>query len=137
LLYFIVNSILDFFFVGYGDIERNYSIVDVMIVTLIVAPLYETLIFQYLILKLPFRLFKLKKTKSNILILCIISSLFFGSQHYQNIGYMIFACIIGIYLAFTFAYVEFQSENKMNGYRLVAVIHFFINSIAFSLNYIV
>lgn len=136
ILYFLIYSFLDLFFIGFSDIKTNYSIADIIIVSMIFAPLFETFIFQYLILKLPFHFFKFKKTKSNILILCSMSSLFFGSQHYQNFGYMIFAFILGVYLSFAFVYAEYQSKYKINGYKLVVTIHFFINFTAFLLNHI-
>lgn len=136
LLYFLQVLFLDIFSEGFSNVERNCTIIDMIVVSLVIAPIIETLIFQYLILKLPFRFFRLKKTKLNVITLCAISSLIFGSQHYYNIGYMIFATILGFYLSFTFTYVEFKSENRISGYKLVVSIHFFINLTAFLLNYI-
>ncbi|MFV0392757.1 MAG: type II CAAX prenyl endopeptidase Rce1 family protein [Paludibacteraceae bacterium] len=130
ILYFVTTTILNFFFNGY-DFERDYSIADILFLSLIFAPVFETFLCQLLIFRLSFRVFHIKKTKKSIHILCIISALFFASLHYYNLGYIFFALIIGLYLSYTFAYAEYFSKEKISGYKLTVFIHFSFNFMAF------
>ncbi|EPY2285022.1 CPBP family glutamic-type intramembrane protease [Clostridium sporogenes] len=92
----------------------------------IIAPLWETLIYQMGVIKL----FSLnKKIKNNKLILIIISSIFFGLAHVgYSILYFFYGFMIGITLAYSFIVYE---EKENSGFWVTAIIHSLMNLTTF------
>ncbi|WP_251861352.1 CPBP family glutamic-type intramembrane protease [Clostridium sp. Marseille-Q2269] len=83
----------------------------------IIAPLWETLIFQMGIIKL----FSLnKKFKSNKLLLMFISAIFFGGDHFYSILYIFYGFTMGLLLAYSFIVYE---DKQNSGYWITAIIH--------------
>ena len=92
------------------------------ILVVIVAPILETLIFQYLIIN-----FFLTKTKS--FYACVISSLIFALQHMYNLFYFVLTLFVGL----IFAYLYVIGKKRNYGFILVAVAHSLYNLIVFIL----
>ncbi|EPY2304544.1 CPBP family glutamic-type intramembrane protease [Clostridium sporogenes] len=103
---------------------KNLTIL--FITAVIIAPLWETLIYQMGVIKL----FSLnKKIKNNKLILIIISSIFFGLAHVgYSILYFFYGLMIGITLAYSFIVYE---EKENSGFWATAIIHSLINLTTF------
>lgn len=89
---------------------------------IIVAPIVETFLFQYL----PHRIL-LRKMSINWKWVTIISALLFGLTHWYGFGYIVFSTLIG--LVFIVAYVFLYEANK-NPFLVVMFAHMLRNTIA-------
>ena len=105
-----VFSVITSFFATLYDPEitnifegLNLSLAEIFILTVIIAPLIETFIFQYLIIEF---LFRFKKIKVNIIIL--ISVLAFGCSHYYNLIYVLVMCVVGFIFASYYLYLKIK-----------------------------
>lgn len=93
----------------------------------IIAPLWETLAYQWGVIKL----FSLnKKIKNNKLFLIFISAFFFGAIHYYSILNIIRGFIAGLLLAYSFIVYE---DKEKSGYWVTAIIHSLMNLVTFVL----
>nr|WP_321374955.1 CPBP family glutamic-type intramembrane protease [uncultured Bacteroides sp.] len=129
LLAYITSQLLKLIFGNFNtfDKEKDYTF---FILSVLIAPFIETFIFQYIVFKIPFSLNILKINKYSITFLILISTILFTFQHQYNIAYTIYAGVIGLYLAITFAYAEYIKEGLISGFKLVASIHLLLNFIA-------
>ena len=82
---------------------ENFSSAKLFTITVIIAPLIETFIFQYLIIEF---LFRFKKIKINIIIL--VSALAFGFAHNYNFFYVLIICISGFIYASYYLYLKIK-----------------------------
>ncbi|WP_347067335.1 CPBP family intramembrane glutamic endopeptidase [Flavobacterium sp. WV_118_3] len=100
----------------------------IFVLTVILAPVVETLIFQYGIIELSLKV-RSRYTKEMAL---IVSALVFGIEHGYNTIYIVFATIMGVALAFY--YLLFKKYTT--GFAIVAimVLHALLNFISFLLN---
>ena len=110
------------------DYLNNKSIPVKFILTVIVTPIIETLIYQYAIIEIVFRILKSNKTTIAIL----LSSVIFGLSHFYSITYITATFILG--LLFSCVYVIARKRNDVNPYWLLTVIHGSINLMAFIVN---
>lgn len=93
------------------------------ILVVIIAPILETLLFQYL----PY--FYLKKYSAIYTI--IISSILFGLSHAYSIIYIIYGLTVGILFICAFFY---SIKKYLQPFWLVAFCHFIYNLFAFCVN---
>lgn len=96
------------------------------------APIIETLIFQFLIIEFFYFLFK----KYSICL--IISSLFFGIMHYtnnHNITYTLAAIFAG--LIFATIYIISKNRKDLNAFLVVILVHSSTNLFSFLINNII
>ncbi|MCB2361671.1 type II CAAX prenyl endopeptidase Rce1 family protein [Clostridium estertheticum] len=105
----------------------NSSLIEAFIVAVIIAPLIETLIFQYAIIKY---LRKLNILKNRNLIIILISAILFGLAHTYNLQYVIHTFFIGILLAYSFVVYE---KKESSPFWTVCAIHSLRNLTIFSL----
>lgn len=82
---------------------EELSLIQIFIIIVIIAPLIETFIFQYLIIEF---LFRFKKIKINIIIL--VSALAFGSAHYYDLIYVLVTCVGGFIYASYYLYLKIK-----------------------------
>lgn len=102
-------------------IDENFSvIINLLLDTLIIAPIVETLIFQALFYKI------YQKAKINKWIIMAISSIAFGLFHYYSLFYILSTTVAG----FIFVYMYFL-RAEINNKPLLSTIcaHFTINLI--------
>ena len=104
------------------------SLVGNFILMVIIAPLIETLIYQFAIIEIGFRL------KFHPLLSIIISALAFGLSHHYNIVYVLITTVSGFIYAYY--YTALRPQNYTNRFVLVALLHSLFNLIAFLNNYI-
>lgn len=93
----------------------KYDITANIILSLIIAPLLETLLFQYALIEL------LLKTKLSPLFIIAISSLLFGLSHNYNISYIIATTISGFFYA-TY-YYKLRNQGRLTGFLLITLLH--------------
>ncbi|MEO4007123.1 CPBP family intramembrane glutamic endopeptidase [Flavobacterium sp. CAU 1735] len=101
----------------------------VFVLTVILAPVVETLIFQYGIIALSLRI----RSKYNKEIAIILSALIFGMEHGYNTIYMVLATIMGAALAFY--YLLFKKYTTGFAVAAIMVLHALLNFISFLLNH--
>ena len=82
---------------------EQLSLAEIFTLTVIIAPLIETFIFQYLIIEF---LLRFKKIKVNIII--FVSALAFGCTHYYNFIYVLVMCVIGFVFASYYLYLKIK-----------------------------
>jgi Type II CAAX prenyl endopeptidase Rce1-like len=104
-------------------LETGQSSLFNLFLGLIIAPIFETLICQYI----PFLIFQ-SFTKNNLFPV-IFSALFFGVSHSYSLLYIVFGTMAGFILAN--AYVASQKRLE-NAFMNVALIHFTSNFIEFT-----
>jgi hypothetical protein len=95
------------------------------VVAIIIAPLLETLIYQYAVIKL---LRKVKILKNNNYIIILICSILFGLSHTYSLSYVINTTIIGIILAYSFITYE---KKGIPPFLIVCAIHSLRNLFSF------
>jgi membrane protease YdiL (CAAX protease family) len=120
------SSVSHFFFdeVASEGIEKKFgTIADQVLWILIIAPLFETLFFQYFIIE------NLNK-KFSAYVSCFISALLFGLSHTYNIFYFAFAFFSGI----IFAVIYFVSSINKRGIIYTLFTHVIYNTIALIIN---
>ncbi|MCF8018514.1 MAG: CPBP family intramembrane metalloprotease [Vallitaleaceae bacterium] len=83
----------------------------------IIVPIFETLIFQFLIIRF---LKKFIFFKNRIYITILISAVLFGLSHTYSIAYVFFAFIIGLLLAYAFVIYE---DKKASAFWVTMAIH--------------
>lgn len=105
---------------------KNKNLFYIFIITVVIGPLIETLIFQLGIIEI---VLYFKKTKIFEYLAILISSLFFGLTHNYNIYYLIFGTIIGF--LFAIIYLVAKKRKDMNPFIVVCLGHAIINLIAF------
>jgi membrane protease YdiL (CAAX protease family) len=93
----------------------------------VIIPLFETFIFQWLIIYQIYESYK-RKYKKQLAIL--LSSLLFGLSHSYSYHYFIFTTIAGIFLATSFCYFK-ERTNWLSAFLYVTLIHSVSNSLIF------
>lgn len=71
-----------------------------VVVVIIIAPVFETFIFQVLPIEISNRITKKHTGKPCMMFSIVVSALLFAVEHRFSIAYMCFAFIVGLYLAF-------------------------------------
>ena len=131
---FIFSSLIGFLVILYDpkalDIPfiENFSSAKVFTITVIIAPLIETFIFQYLIIEF---LFRFKKIGVNIIIL--VSALAFGLAHSYSFFYVLVICISGFIYASYYLYLKIK--NVKFPFLYIFFLHALSNLLVFILNY--
>ncbi len=100
---------------------------------IIVAPIFETFIYQWLLLIYPLKSFQ-KLTNKKILVGVFISAFLFGIVHFYSWNYILYAFFVGLYLNYIAILSVFLRKKKINIFISVLLIHLFINSFVFFVN---
>ena len=97
---------------------------------LIVAPIFETIVFQWCIISFVKRYFPTRN-----LLAILLSSCFFGIMHLQSLVYIIRAFIIGVLLGFNF---EIGRKKSLSfAIKSTIFIHFFWNLLSLCLRFFI
>ncbi|MFK7748785.1 MAG: CPBP family glutamic-type intramembrane protease [Kordia sp.] len=83
------------------------SLTEIFILSVIIGPLIETFLFQYLIIEI---LYFFKKIKINTII--IISSITFSLIHYYNLIYILVTFLSGIIYASYYLYLKVEKQKS-------------------------
>ncbi|SHH35279.1 CPBP family intramembrane glutamic endopeptidase [Tepidibacter thalassicus] len=109
---------------GAAPFSASDKIAIQVVFGIIIAPLYETLIYQKLIISICDKIKFLSKRKYLIV---LISGVIFGSRHTYSLQYVFHMIIVGIIWAY--AYVIYKEKRKYP-YWVVCTIHVLNNLIA-------
>jgi len=111
-----------------NSLEEGASLSSVLFTLLICAPIFETLFLQVLPIEISKWVTKKFTGKACSLFSIIVSALLFGAEHFYTIGYIFFAFLMGLFLAFFYLYIRRISGKKwLYGFVAVVLFHFFIN----------
>ena len=124
-----ITGLLVFKFLGIrlGKEVSFGSNLETFIFAIIIAPLFETLFFQFLIIYQTFESYKGKHHKQ---IAILISSLAFGLSHFYNLYYFLFASVGGYLLANRFCYFKGKT-NYSSAIFYITIIHALSNFYVF------
>ena len=135
LFYLVCGYVVSFVFVGSfyllkiflpflthteGPFKKPTSLTEKIIIGLIVAPLFETYIFQD-------GVFKILKGKMRDSFIIFISALLFGLSHFYDLFYTMNTFLIG--LVFAVAYRNWEGNN-INKFWMIVIIHAMYNLVA-------
>ncbi len=122
--------ILDYVFGGSDEAILQLNFVDI-ILGLVLAPLIETFIAQWLVVKL---LRMVQFTKEKDVFIAFVSAIVFGIGHTFSVGDVFRGFVIGLLFAYSFILYE---HKKKSPFWIVAAIHFVRNLISIILLIIV
>ncbi len=100
------------------------------VLTTIIGPIIETLIFQFLLIKGLYLLLenrplnKVDYNKKNLLMSIYISSFIFGSLHFYSFSYIIIMSILGFIFGILF---YFSTTRKWHSFFLIFILHSIYN----------
>ena len=103
---------------GKTTLMLDFSKFERLYITVIIAPLIETYIFQHLIFKFYFKIFR--KNLWHIIIAILISSLIFGAAHHYNYFTMFGALLSGFFLGYTYF---FNNNRLFTPFWCVFIVH--------------
>ncbi|MRX41313.1 CPBP family intramembrane metalloprotease [Flavobacterium sp. LC2016-23] len=103
---------------GFDD---NYSFTEKIVLFIIIGPIIETLLFQYVVIEI------CKDQKMALKYCCLLSAFIFASLHLYNVFYFLYAFVTGL----LFAYLYVAGKNEKDAILLPLVTHIIYNGIAF------
>lgn len=112
-------ALINFFHIDLTDNRKtpsfgSASTIVKLIFLFLLAPLLETYIFQYGIIKW------LLSTKLKKVFIVLISALFFGLSHYYDVLYVLNTFFVGIVLALCFM---LGADKKISPFWITAIVH--------------
>ncbi len=130
LIAFCISFIMSFLEEGVFDIDflKNKSLAFIFILTVIIVPIIETFLFQFLIIEICIRFLKKKKE----IIAILTSALIFSICHYYNFLYIISIFFLGI--VFSSFYILAKKRSDINPFIFLTLIHAINNLLAFIVN---
>ena len=102
---------------------QSSSLLEELVAVVIVAPVLETIIFQFIIIE------ALLKLKLETLPCIIISALLFGVSHWYNLAYVGVATVVGF--VFAYYYLALRHQRNYNKLTLVILLHALSNLFVF------
>lgn len=126
----LISILVKYIFPLRTDITVNKSWIYQLVVGIVIAPYAETFIFQTIPIEIG-RYIQMKFfNKMYSVINIILSSLMFALNHTYDIGYFVYAFLIGV--IFSYVYIIRYSKNTFSSFATVYTLHLLINIIAFS-----
>jgi len=107
-----------------GPEVEEVPVVLLFLIFVIIIPIFETFIYQFLIIRL---LKKFNFFKSRKLLVVLISAVFFGTGHIYSIYYVFFTFVLGLPLAYAFIIYE---DKKVSAFWVTTAIHGLINGVS-------
>ena len=111
------------------DLKTNK--IEALFLILFLGPLFETLIFQALVISIVryfLLLIESLERKTINIIAILISALSFGVVHTYNLTYAVVGFFVGIIFAYSYVYIK---EKKSNPIIIVFLIHFLTNLLTY------
>lgn len=109
------------------EVFESYSLTEIFILSILLAPLFETFLCQFLIIEI---LLLYKKIRIEIIVL--ISTLVFSLGHYYNFIYILLIVFPGFLYAYYYIYLK--KSKTINPFFGVYILHLFSNLLAFILD---
>lgn len=113
---------------------KKYSVANSVITGLLIAPLIETLLFQYLPLKGLLYINSINKKAYFKWVFVILSTVLFSVSHSYSWIYIVVTIIPGFILSYYF-YFFYKSYNLSTAFYFIGLLHFLKNTIALTDKY--
>ena len=114
------------------DVMDDESVLYMIVIGLIIAPILETLINQVAIIEGCKRITPKVDGYDNVLFALLVSSLLFAASHGYSSTYVVWAFFVGLGLSALYVMVSNKPGNTWkNGFWTVVLLHFSINVLAF------
>jgi len=104
--------------------NEDIELVTIFISAIVLAPFVETIIANYMFIKI------LTKFTKNTILIITISSIIFALFHCYNIIYMIYAFFSGLILNYFFLRIK-QKQNNYSAIIMTTLLHFLYNLTGF------
>ena len=117
----LLFSLLSYFITGNGLRNQDMGGKDQFFIVVLVAPIIETLIFQYAIIESV-------REKMRPLYACFISAFAFAFFHFYSVYYFVFALIGGL----TFAYMYYLEKSVIKSILVVLTAHILYNLLIYA-----
>jgi uncharacterized protein len=132
ILFFLWNAITGivihkYFGISLGKQVEFSSNIEAFVMPVLIAPLLETFLFQFLIIYQTYESYKGKNVK---LLAISISAVLFGLSHFYSIHYVAFGIIAGYFLSYVFCYFR-EKTNYPSVILYVTIIHLISNLLVF------
>lgn len=103
------------------------AIWEKILVVIILGPLVETILFQYLVITIICRI--IKRPRFNFYPAIILSAIAFAFNHNYNTYYFVYTLLVGIVYALGFYLLRYRKEN---GILIVFTVHGIFNFLSIS-----
>jgi len=114
----------------HSEIGNNLEKVSYFFMSIVFAPILETFIFQFSVIKI-IRLF-IKKAKWGFFISVPVSALLFSLNHSYSVAYMSATFLTGLIYAIAFYIAQYRRDFP--AFFIIAIFHSSWNIFAFSMN---
>lgn len=111
---------------------EGLEIGEIFLLTVIIGPLIETFLFQFLIIELVLLSFRKIKIRGGEFLAVLLSSILFATTHPFSFIYLFSAFISGI--IYGIFYLIAKNRMGLNGFLVVFIVHSFYNLIVFFMN---
>lgn len=108
----------------------EFSPIAEFILVVVIAPLVETFLVQYLPIAI-----LIKYTKAPSLLIIIISAACFSLLHTYSLAYVTYTFLSGLMLAFAFVVFYIKKNSFLFAFLMVCLVHAVFNAGLFSLKY--
>lgn len=125
----IYSEIFSFYKIDLALNKIDYGFITTIIGSLIIAPIFETIIFQYLIHKGLKRIFFNRTEHSFRFVFILISASLFSISHWYSFLYILVTIIPGIILSWNFHWL-YRHGNYKNAIYFTWLLHFAKNSLS-------
>lgn len=108
------------------------SIIFVILVGLLLSPLIETLLFQFLTIELIRWITNKTSGRPYAIFAGIISAAVFALMHFYSVKYIVSTFFIGLYLSFVYLFFCVKTGKKIKGFFATVLMHFLLNLLPFA-----
>ena len=109
----------------------DFSVLETIVAVVIVAPLIETLIFQFGIQELILRFSKITNYNSLFFICITMSSLLFSITHYDSLFHVLISFLSGLIYATLYILIMLKFEKRVVAIGLTSFVHSLYNLFEF------
>jgi len=113
------------------NIMSGRNIIFALIVGLLMAPILETLVHQFIVIEAVKSITRRIVGSDYLVFSGIISALIFSLVHNYSTLYVVYAFFIGLYLSFSYIYIASRYKSRALAILCTALLHFLINSFPF------
>ncbi len=106
----------------------SFSLGEQLFLSIFLAPLLETALFQALFFEV---LFRNRQNQKLIILGIVLSSICFGLTHWYSLPYLFMGIISGMFYAFAYVFLQ---KRGANAFLLIVALHATYNLIVFILN---
>lgn len=108
------------------------SIIFVVLVGLLLSPLIETFLFQFLTIEFIRWITNKTSGRPYAIFAGIISAAAFGLMHFYSVKYIVSTFLLGLYLSFVYIFFCVKTGKKTRGFFATVLMHFLLNLLPFA-----